>query len=225
MFAIDRSGSMAFTLGGVRQMPREQWRWSILRELACADDHHLRQPDRDGAKLFPEVIRRQPVPRSRPGPAGWRAPFRCAAARGNAQNILRSSIRRSPSAAIDSGGDPRLGRGAPRAAASRSKPSSRHRRRPTATARSDKSVCTHNERARPGLCHITAGGEYNCLSIRDRTVETIHTNEDLEFPFTSSELAAMDRPDPPLDVPTTWPSPVMVATGARRYYAAVPRTS
>ncbi len=56
MFVVDRSGSMRFTLDGVQDAPRRQWRWTILqnalRQTITAFDDEIAM----GAKFFPEVL-------------------------------------------------------------------------------------------------------------------------------------------------------------------------
>lgn len=56
MFVIDRSGSMAFTLNGEQNAPRNRWRWTILqnalRQTITTFDEQIAM----GAKFFPEVL-------------------------------------------------------------------------------------------------------------------------------------------------------------------------
>jgi hypothetical protein len=56
MFVMDRSGSMKFSLDGRTQVPRSQWRWTILQNALRKTITTFDQQIAMGAKFFPEVI-------------------------------------------------------------------------------------------------------------------------------------------------------------------------
>lgn len=221
MFAIDRSGSMAFTLGGVRQMPREQWRWSILQNSLAQTITTFDNQIAMGAKFFPEVIddsqSRDPAQACR-----MESTISVQPARGNAQNILRFFDQTEPVGGTPTSEAIRVSaealsasRGVARTIVLATDGA------PNCNGSLDKSACTCTNARDQDSCHITAGGEYNCLD-QDRTVETIrHTNEDLGIPVYVIGIGSTDRPDL-LDVLDNMAvaGGRPRATGARRYYAA-----
>jgi hypothetical protein len=56
MFVIDRSGSMKFSLDGRDNVPRSQWRWTILHNALQATIVPFDQQMAMGAKFFPEPL-------------------------------------------------------------------------------------------------------------------------------------------------------------------------
>jgi hypothetical protein len=58
MFVIDRSGSMAFTLDGIADQPRNRWRWSILQNALRKTITNFDDEIAMGAKFFPEPLSR-----------------------------------------------------------------------------------------------------------------------------------------------------------------------
>src|SRR6185437_11544050 len=58
MFVIDRSGSMAFTLDGIANQPRSEWRWTLLQDALSKTITTFDNQIAMGAKFFPEEITR-----------------------------------------------------------------------------------------------------------------------------------------------------------------------
>ena len=87
MFVVDRSGSMAFTLEGLRDAPRHLWRWSILQNALRRTITDFDGQIAMGAKFFPEILSQSDLASSERS-CRTDTGVGIAPARGNAQSIL-----------------------------------------------------------------------------------------------------------------------------------------
>jgi len=94
MFVIDRSRSMTFPIDGTGNVPRSQWRWTLLENALRATITTFDQQIAMGAKLYPE-----PSPRLAGPEVACRTDRNVAIppARGNAARILASFRQADPS--------------------------------------------------------------------------------------------------------------------------------
>lgn len=195
MFTIDRSGSMAFTLDGLNNFPRSQWRWTILQNSLAATITTFDNQIAMGAKFFPEEITSDQASQSE---AACRLDNTIAIppAQGNAQTILRVFDQSTPvggtptSEAITvSANALTTSRGVARTIVLATDGA------PNCNGGIDRTSCTCTSAIGQPSCNTTANGQFNCLD-DTRTVETIrHTNQDLGIPVYVIGIGSTDRPD------------------------------
>lgn len=221
MFAIDRSGSMAFTLAGLDKMPRSQWRWTILQNSLAQTITTFDNQIAMGAKFFPEELTGDQASEQDKAcrlDNGIAIP----PARGNAETILRVFDTSTPIGGTPTSEAIRISADA--LTASRSVARTivlATDGAPNCNGDLDRQSCVCTSARNQPPCSSYSNGQYNCLD-NTRTLETIrHTNEDLGIPIYVIGIGSTDRPDL-LDVldgmavaggrPRT--------DGTRRYYAA-----
>jgi hypothetical protein len=195
MFAIDRSGSMAFTLDGLPSFPRSQWRWSILQNSLAQTITTFDNQIAMGAKFFPEEITQDQATESEQA-CQLDSTIAIPPAQGNAQTILRVFDNSTPlggtptSEAIRVSADAlSVSRSVARTIVLATDGA------PNCNGGIDRNSCTCTSAIGQPSCNTSANGQFNCLD-DTRTVETIrHTNQDLGIPVYVIGIGSTDRPD------------------------------
>lgn len=195
MFAIDRSGSMAFTLDGIAKMPRAQWRWSLLQESLAQTITTFDNQIAMGAKFFPEELTDNQAVAAE---AACRMDNSIALppAKGRAQDILRVFDRTTPVGGTPTSEAIRVSAEALEATRSVARTIVLATDgAPNCNEALDRTTCTCTTAIGQPLCNAAPRGEFNCLD-DTRTIETIrHTNEDLGIPVYVIGIGSQERPD------------------------------
>jgi hypothetical protein len=194
MFALDRSGSMQFTLDGAQGAPRSEWRWTILRNSLAQTITTFDNQIAMGAKFFPETLSQT---QSTISDVACRLDSTIAIppAQGNAQRILAGFDQADPV-----GGTPTSEAINVSAAALNATRSVARTivlatdGAPNCNGALDKSNCTCTSAAGNQTCDRAVNGQYNCLD-DDRTITSIDTVFKQGIPVYVIGIGSLERPD------------------------------